>query len=197
MDTSDQVVYRDAFLGNIQRSVRALEPIRFPLVVTLNRPTNSHCWPALTQLLEAIYCDQGSINIVSQLENKLMIIFSDDHDATSAYQELQGRSIQDQFGNLMSFKIWHPVDDLGYDVADHQIYVSIEGLPLHLWKKDIVVLILHPYCTLEHISQETRERRNLSSYTTFAWSQQRIAMPRKISLKVTKKTPVHPFLNTA
>lgn len=83
--------------------------------------------------------------------------------------------------------MWHPLDELGYDVADHHIYISIQGLPQHLWKKEVVDQILHPYCALGDLSEETNKWRNLSSYTAFAWSQRRISMPSKISLKVMRK----------
>lgn len=37
------------------------------------------------------------------------------------------------------------------------------------------------------MSEEIEKRRNLSSCTFFGWNQQRIALPNKISLKVTRK----------
>jgi hypothetical protein len=116
-------------------------------------------------------------------------MFSDDRDALPAYHDLHNRSVDDHLGRFVTFKIWHPVDDLGYDAADHHIYISIQGLPLHLWKKEIVEQILHPYCALGNLSEETNKRTNLSSYTAFARSQKRIALPRKISLNVKKQLP--------
>ncbi|CAN6198999.1 unnamed protein product, partial [Urochloa humidicola] len=99
---------------------------------------------ALKDLLQAVYCDRGSITIVAQTQQKAMIMFSSDEDATLAYQELHGQTIEDAYGPFVQFKIWNPMDDLGYDVADHHVYVSISGLPMHLWKTDVVEQILHP-----------------------------------------------------
>jgi hypothetical protein len=68
----------------------------------------------------------------------MMIMFSDDQEAVTAYQDPHSRTVQSGTGTSLMFKIRHPMDYLGYDVADHQIYVSIEGLPLHFWKKEVI-----------------------------------------------------------
>ncbi|CAO2198505.1 unnamed protein product [Urochloa humidicola] len=187
MAEAHQVVYRDAFLGKILKDVRQLESIRFPLVLTICRSSEILSVPSLTETMKSIYCNHGSINILAHKQNKVMLMFSDDRDAANAYGNLDGQAISDANGPIVKFSIWHPMDDLGYDVADHHVFVSISGLPQHMWKESVVEQILHPYCALSYLSKDTSTRRNLSSYAAFGWSQKRVAMPRRISLKVTKE----------
>jgi hypothetical protein len=119
-----------------------------------------------------------------------MFIFSNDLDATNAYAELHDKVIGDFLGPILRFKIWHPADEFGYDVADHHGYISIQGLPLHLWKKDVEEHILHPYCAVSEAVDHTKTRSDLSTYACFGWSQQKVAIPKIISLKVVKKIAV-------
>jgi hypothetical protein len=39
----------------------------------------------IKNLLEAVCCDHGTINLIAHSENKIMIMFSDDRDALAAY----------------------------------------------------------------------------------------------------------------
>ncbi|KAG2595271.1 hypothetical protein PVAP13_5KG062687, partial [Panicum virgatum] len=122
--------------------------------------------------------------------------------AARGYAELHDKVIGDFLGPILWLKIWHPADEFGYDVADHHGYISIQELPLHLWKKDAEEQILHPYCAVNEAVDHTKTRSDLSTYACFGWSLQRVAIPKIISLKVVKKTAVVPqgfvsFLNTA
>jgi len=53
----------------------------------------------------------------------------------------------------LDFKVWTPYVELGYDVADHSIKISIKGLPFHMWKNDAEEM--YPYCavSLLHMRQ--------------------------------------------
>ena len=81
--------------------------------------------------------------------------------AARRYAELHDKVVGDFLGPILRFKIWHPADEFGYDVADHHGYISIQELPLHLWKKDAEEQILHPYCAVIEAVDHTKTRSDL------------------------------------
>jgi hypothetical protein len=88
MENNTQIVYRDAFLGEILQHQQTLDIIRFPLVVTYSGQNINIPAKPIKKMLETLYCHKGRINIMSHRDNKMMIMFTNDAAAWIAYEQL-------------------------------------------------------------------------------------------------------------
>lgn len=117
--------------------------------------------------------------------------FTNDFDARLGYELLTGCIEAITSGASIKFRQWLPTDELGFDVAEQRVRISITHLPLHVWSAAAVEHILSPYCGVEHITDHSHRRIDIRTYRCTAWAQRRIPIPASILLciPVTKPDP--------
>jgi len=83
-----QIVYHDAFLGEILQHQQTLDIIWVPSVVSYSCQNANIPAKPIKKISETLFFHKDRINIVSHRDNKMMIMFTNDAAARIAYEQL-------------------------------------------------------------------------------------------------------------
>ncbi|KAM0824664.1 hypothetical protein ACQ4PT_070046 [Festuca glaucescens] len=159
------------------------------MVATGRTAGTGYTLPQLVKAMEALFCQKGTITIHASSAEETIFSVTDDQDACFTYDMLTASDHAEVQGAIIKFRQWKPTDELGFDVAEERIRISIANLPLQLWSPDAVDHILSRYCALEYVTDATRSRTDLLNYKCIAWAQHRIPIPSSILVCIPVTTP--------
>ena len=144
------------FMGAIQLATRSCVPLHRNYIITPFSPSNALPSQHVVAALVAKFTEHYKLYFYDVTDNRIVMTCTHHTTGNRVYNFSRRHSTIIIQGVRYRFVVDDALLHLGRISTNQYITISMENLPLHLWKSIIVEQILSPYCSLDYVTQDSR-----------------------------------------
>jgi hypothetical protein len=111
-----------------------------------------------------------------------IVIFPDSHDRDIVFA--MGRAVDGPI--ILAFHSWD-LDRFGTrDIIPYHVRLSIEGLPHHVWSRDLANKVLCAEAIVHFVEEDSRDRVDFRAYRCWAYCKDPSRLPQEVFLSLSK-----------
>lgn len=100
----------------------------------------------------------------------------------------------------LALKPWTRLVNAEHGALYHKVQIDLQGIPLHAWEQTVAADLLRPFCSVESVDPDTRDRRNIEFFRVTARTTRPELIPPFRILAIPEPTdgegPFRPVKNT-